>query len=252
MIKLYTKNYQEKGARGLAEGKKYRHEYKILLRGETRRVLRDRMAAMLEHDRNGDGYDISSLYFDDVHRSAFYEKVGGSPDRIKYRIRVYNGSDDFIRLECKEKVNGMVCKRGVRIDRDIYRELYSGETGLLSKIDHPVARETVSLMNARYLRPSVIVNYTREAFVHPLSTTRITFDSALRVPVNTLDLFAPQNEIRVFPRDETILEIKYDDFLPAFIAEALANAGPKEAASKFVYCTERLNEAHIRLASPYS
>ena len=232
--------------------KKYRNEHKLVLGEKEYRILFERISSVLSPDENSTegGYLISSLYFDDQYQSALFEKIAGAPDRRKYRIRIYGGSDAFIRLECKEKSNGKICKRGVRIDRETYEELLHGETDRLSKIDHPVAKEVTALNHRQGLNPSVIVNYTREAFVHPLSTTRITFDKWLEVPTNTLDLFAEQNNMTVFPNNETILEIKYDEYLPKYIADLLTcNVAPL-AASKFVLCTDWLNDRHIRIPKP--
>ncbi len=229
--------------------KKYRNEIKLRLSEEEYRILSARIAAVLAPDSNmgEEGYRISSLYFDDLQRSALYEKLAGAPDRKKYRIRIYNGSDAFIRLECKEKNRGKICKRSVRIDRTVYEQMLRGETEALSAVDHPLARETVALMRANGLAPSVIVNYIREAYVHPLSTTRITFDRKLSVPINTLDLFAEADERLVFPQDDTILEIKYDTHLPRYIADLLQCRSVPVAASKFVLCTDYLDDRHIRI-----
>ena len=182
-----------------------------------------------------------------MNESALYEKLAGSPDRRKYRIRIYDGSDAFIRLECKEKRNGKVSKRGVRINRAVYDDILNGSPSRLSEIEHPLAREVAALMREKRLRPSVIVNYTRDAYIHPLSTTRITFDRMLNVPVNTLDLFAEQTTAYIFPANETILEIKYDQYLPQYVAELLRCNSVPIAASKFVLCTEYLSDTKIKI-----
>jgi len=229
--------------------KKYRNEIKLRLNEEAYEILSRRVKAVLEPDRNTgeEGYHISSLYFDDLHKSALYEKLAGAPDRKKYRIRIYNRSDAFIRLECKEKNRGKICKTGVKIDRAIYEELLKGKADRLSAIDHTLAKEVSALMRVQGLAPSVIVNYVREAYVHPLSTTRITFDRKLSVPINTLDLFAEQDERLVLDQTATILEIKYDTHLPRYIADLLQCRTVPEAASKFVLCTDYLNDRFIRL-----
>ena len=54
------------------------------------------------HTAPGGIYSIRSVYFDDSRDRCFYENEDGSDPREKFRIRIYNGSDARIRLECKK------------------------------------------------------------------------------------------------------------------------------------------------------
>ena len=64
-----------------------------------------RLNAILPPDLNGspEGYRISSLYFDDLYDTNYYDTVSGNPIRRKFRIRIYNDSFDSIKLEVKTK-----------------------------------------------------------------------------------------------------------------------------------------------------
>ena len=85
--------------------KRFRHEYKYIINSGFYHILRQRLKAAMKPDGNGkDGvYRITSLYFDDVYRSAYNDKALGLDVRKKYRVRYYDLSPDFIRLEVKEK-----------------------------------------------------------------------------------------------------------------------------------------------------
>ena len=84
---------------------KFRHELKYLINAGDAELIRQRLCVVLKSDAHTkDGkYHIRSLYFDDYWNSAYLDKIGGFSERKKYRIRLYNLDDSFIRLECKIK-----------------------------------------------------------------------------------------------------------------------------------------------------
>ena len=53
--------------------KSYRHELKYIINTGWHRILRQRLKAAMKPDDHGDSgvYRITSLYFDDVFRSAY-------------------------------------------------------------------------------------------------------------------------------------------------------------------------------------
>ena len=80
----------------------FRHEFKYYINYGEYESLRRRLKYVLKPDvyanEQGD-YHIRSLYFDDVHNSALYEKQAGILSREKFRIRIYNLSDSVIKLK---------------------------------------------------------------------------------------------------------------------------------------------------------
>ena len=91
------------------------------------------------------------------------------------------------------------------------------------------------------LHPVVIVDYRREAFLHPAEEVRITFDTMLRTGMNSIDLFNPDvPTIPVLDGEENIiLEVKYNRVLPPYIASLLSFACPEAvqtAISKYTLC----------------
>ena len=84
-----------------------RSEIKFYISAASALLLEKRLFLVLQTDSHsfGDsGYNIRSLYFDDPFSVSYYEKLNGLKNRAKYRIRFYNESLDFIRLEKKEKI----------------------------------------------------------------------------------------------------------------------------------------------------
>lgn len=221
-----------------------RHELKFFISPLQYQVLSRTLKATLNPDPNGDEnnqYYIRSLYFDTAYDSALYDKINGTANRDKYRIRIYNFSDQMIRLECKSKFRDLISKRSVRITRDLAEQLISADPTGLESTASGLVSDTFREMRTNLLHPVVIVDYLREAYLHPAEEVRITFDMQLRSGLNSVDMFNPYlPTVPPFDHDEIILEVKYNQVLPPYIASlltyALRDGACRSAISKYVYC----------------
>ena len=221
-----------------------RHELKFFISPLQYQVLSRTLKATLNPDPNGDEnnqYHIRSLYFDTAYDSALYDKINGTANRDKYRIRIYNFSDQMIRLECKSKFRDLISKRSVRITRDLSEQLISADPTGLESTASGLVSDTFREMRTNLLHPVVIVDYLREAYLHPAEEVRITFDMQLRSGLNSVDMFNPYlPTVPPFDHDEIILEVKYNQVLPPYIASlltyALRDGACRSAISKYVYC----------------
>ena len=221
-----------------------RHELKFFISPLQYQVLSRTLKATLNPDPNGDEnnqYHIRSLYFDTAYDSALYDKINGTANRDKYRIRIYNFSDQMIRLECKSKFRDLISKRSVRITRDLAEQLISADPTGLESTASGLVSDTFREMRTNLLHPVVIVDYLREAYLLPAEEVRITFDMQLRSGLNSVDMFNPYlPTVPPFDHDEIILEVKYNQVLPPYIANlltyALRDGACRSAISKYVYC----------------
>lgn len=221
-----------------------RHELKFFISPLQYQVLSRTLKATLNPDPNGDEnnqYHIRSLYFDTAYDSALYDKINGTANRDKYRIRIYNFSDQMIRLECKSKFRDLISKRSVRITRDLAEQLISADPTGLESTASGLVSDTFREMRTNLLHPVVIVDYLREAYLHPAEEVRITFDMQLRSGLNSVDMFNPYlPTVPPFDHDEIILEVKYNQVLPPYVANlltyALRDGACRSAISKYVYC----------------
>ena len=221
-----------------------RHELKFFISPLQYQVLSRTLKATLNPDPNGDEnnqYHIRSLYFDTAYDSALYDKINGTANRDKYRIRIYNFSDQMIRLECKSKFRDLISKRSVRITRDLAEQLISADPTGLESTASGLVSDTFREMRTNLLHPVVIVDYLREAYLHQAEEVRITFDMQLRSGLNSVDMFNPYlPTVPPFDHDEIILEVKYNQVLPPYIASlltyALRDGACRSAISKYVYC----------------
>lgn len=224
--------------------KTYRHELKYIINNGWYHILRQRLKAAMKPDPHGNSgvYRITSLYFDDVFRTAYNDKALGLDVRRKYRIRYYGLSPDFIRLEVKEKKGDMVCKRTAPLSYEQYQGLLKGERGFLQQ-PGAAAEEFYASDRLVRLSPSVLVDYVREAYVCNAGNVRITFDMKLSTSPQLDPLGEKAVFYNVFEGGEVILEVKYDRFIPAHI-EALLSGIPmtRESVSKFVLCSDKTLE----------
>lgn len=222
---------------------KFRHEMKYLISSHEKQAMSDRLGAVMEKDANGSrgGYTIRSLYFDDYHYSAYGEKMAGTMERRKYRIRIYNFSGEVIKLECKYKQGNYIHKEAVRLTRDETESILRGDYGFLRNRSEKLCREFyVECMTDR-MRPAVIVDYERIAFVFAKGDVRITFDDHVRSAWLGYDIFdtgLPAYE--VFEPGSLIMEVKYTELMPEFIRRlVLPDNACRMAASKYTLCLEK-------------
>ncbi len=224
-----------------------RHELKYYISLGEYALLRARLAPMLRLDENTvdpEGYLIRSLYFDDMYDSAMVEKLDGTLRRDKYRVRVYNGSDAVIHMERKSKYESYISKDSAPLTRAQFDAMLSGDYDSLRTSDRPLLREVYQKRRTALLRPAVIVDYIREAYTLEAGNVRITFDKDIRAGIDSYDVFS--RDVFTYPVVEAgqmVLEIKYDDFLPGFVRNALRPVeGNISAISKYVMCRTRLSD----------
>ncbi len=218
-----------------------RHELKYFINKGDMIALGHKLGGLMKADAHADErgeYFIRSLYFDDAYNTAYYDKVSGVMGRDKYRIRIYNLSDQVIYLERKRKIGDLIQKSSVRISRKLCEQLMGGNPNSLLKANHPLLSDMYREMRTKLLKPVVLVDYTREVFLLPVENVRITFDKGLKTAVHSTDLFNP-NLMTVSPLDDghEILEVKYDHFLPDTVSALLADTPViRSAISKYVLC----------------
>lgn len=221
----------------------YRHELKFIISEADAELLAIRLRAALNPDPHAtDGeYFIRSLYFDDPFDSAVSEKVDGIQYRDKWRIRIYNLSDRYIKLERKHKNGSYIKKDDLTLTKRECNALCAGACGFLLHRNEPFAKEAYGEMITRHLRPKVIVDYDREPFLHPVENVRITLDRNIRTAMYSTDLFNPN--VITYPATEymgqCVLEVKFNAYLEPYVMELLQlNAAQRSAASKYLFCRQ--------------
>lgn len=218
------------------EAPKYRHEYKYPISKSDGVMLAGRLKTVLTPDRHAKNgvYTIRSLYFDDYHNKALFEKLDGTDPREKFRIRIYNRSDDYICLEKKVKKGELTQKLQTVLTREQCEDIINGRIDRLWCRGNALLAELYAHMREG-LRPKTIVEYDRIPFVYAPGNVRVTIDKDIRSGVTSTDLFGDIPLVPVSPAD--VLEVKFDAYLPDIVKMLTAGLESRRTAvSKYALC----------------
>lgn len=219
-----------------------RHELKYHVTYQEALLLQSRISKVMEVDpysENG-GYRVSSLYFDSCLNTSFYEKVEGFENRTKYRIRQYDVQSNHVKFEIKAKRNDIIEKRTASIKRKDLTSLMQGEYDCLLAYNNDVLSTIYRRFKRDYFRPVVIVQYYRQAYLMDFNHIRVTFDSHLKKGSDVLDFDHREPFMTpVLEKNHVVLEIKYNHFLPKWLAELFEIARYTRCASS-KYCLSRM------------
>ena len=219
----------------------YRHEWKHIIGASDMITIRQRLRAVAKVDANAvDGkYLIRSLYFDNLSDQALREKLDGVNHREKFRIRYYNGDISEIHLEKKSKYNGLGTKDRAVLSAQEAQRIVDGDLEWMLSSDRPLVQELYVKMKNRGLKPKTIVDYTREPFVYAPGNVRVTLDYNIRTGLQCTDFLNP--DCVTIPAGDAvmILEVKWDEFLPAVIRDTI-QLGSRQTASFSKYAACRI------------
>jgi hypothetical protein len=163
--------------------------------------------------------------------------VNGIRDRKKFRVRVYNYQSNVIKLERKIKRENVTEKSHIQISKEEYDTLISGDVSFLRHKDDVVAKDFYLYYRTKNLRPRVVVEYRREAFIYKYGDVRITFDYLLKAGVFQKDLFSNGYMISAIPYDQIILEVKFTGYFPDVIRNIIQiNNLQRQSISKYAKC----------------
>lgn len=219
---------------------KFRHEMKHSINLMDAMLVSKRLQVIAERDayaRDDGSYYVKSLYFDNYNDKVLREKQDGVDKREKFRIRLYNDDSSFIRLEKKSKVHGLCNKQSTPITEEECRKIIENDIEFLLHSDKPLFKELYAKMKYQLLRPKCIVAYDRESFVYPAGNVRVTIDKNVRGS-NNIKRFLSGDESMTKLYTNSILEVKWDEFLPDAISRAV-NLGKRKATAFSKYAAVR-------------
>ncbi|MCW3102612.1 MAG: hypothetical protein JWO09_1052 [Bacteroidetes bacterium] len=190
-----------------------RYERKFLITGYSHRdveqMIKFHPACFSEiyHQRT-----VNNIYFDTLGFSYYYDNVEGSQERLKVRIRWYDGLFGMIAqpvLEYKIK-KGLLGKKDSYALRPFTLDEHFDKRQILnaingSDIPQQVKDELLSL------KPALLNSYTRRYFMSADKNFRITIDHQLSYYRISYDSNTFTN--KSLDRNATVLELKYDSAL---------------------------------------
>ena len=217
----------------------YRHEIKHYITPGDAAAIRANMkavAAVDPHARADGCYRVRSLYFDDPMDTALHEKLDGVNERRKFRIRYYNDDLSYIMLECKIKRDGVGCKPQERLTLEETEKILRGDISWMITGKRPLLAALYVDMKTRRLAPKTVVEYKRVPFVYGPGNVRVTIDWAIRTGPPR-EFLNPDGLTLPVEDDVTLLEVKWDEYLPTVIRKAAAlKSRTPTAFSKYAAC----------------
>lgn len=221
----------------------FRHEAKHEISSLDMLILRQRLRAVMHtdpHAINGQ-YEIRSLYFDSPEDKALGEKLDGVSVREKYRIRFYNHDPSVIHLERKLKHGSLGYKTFTTLTEAQACSIADGDTAWMSRSSDEAILGFYSRIRSEGLAPKVIVDYTRVPFVFAPGNVRVTLDYNIRTALRSTDFLNPNCATIPVPESPCILEVKWDNYLPDIIRDAV-QLGDRHAAAYSKYAASRMYE----------
>lgn len=212
---------------------KYRNEWKHEITYSDMVALRHRLRALMQpdaHARPDGSYTVRSLYFDTPADTALREKIDGVSRREKFRIRYYNSDPSFLHLEKKSKLGGLCNKQSAPLTAQEAQAIVDGDTAWMPASGKPLLIELYSKMQAAFLRPRTIVDYTREPFVYGPGNVRVTLDYSIRTGLGCTDFLNPACPTIPSGPPVILLEVKWDEFLPSAVRKAVQLGGRRSSA----------------------
>lgn len=216
-----------------------RHEWKHEISFMDLLVIRQRLSAVAKRDIhavNGK-YFIRSLYFDNYEDKALREKLDGISRREKFRIRYYNNDTSVINLEKKSKIGGLGNKQSANLTAEEAQWIVDGKLDWMLHSNRPLVQELYVKMTTEGLQPKTIVDYIREPFTFAPGNVRVTLDYDIRTGLSCVDFLNPDCPTIPAGDDKIILEVKWDEFLPEVIRDAVQLENRRVGAfSKYAAC----------------
>lgn len=226
---------------------KYRDEFKYICHEWDLRVLGHRLNNLMERDvhQKGQSYRIRSLYFDDYYDTAMFENDVGTDNRRKFRIRVYDEIKDRINLEIKYKIKGKTRKESCILTSDQLADILNCKLPFDSSYSKPLMLLYIETKLHRMV-PKIIVEYERSAYVYKHGNVRVTFDRNISFSRNISDFTEDKIDlIPLLPSNKHVLEVKYDEFLPDYIAQILELGNMEKTAFSKYYLSRLYSEGVI-------
>ena len=142
-----------------------------------------------------------------------------------------------IRLEKKSKTGGRGKKQSVNLTAVQVLDLVNGRADWMADSQEDLIRELYIKMRIQRLRPKIIVDYIREPFIFGPGNVRVTLDYDIRTGFRCEDFLNPACITVPAGDAPMILEVKWDNFLPDIIRDAIRLPGRRVTAfSKYAQC----------------
>ena len=170
-------------------------------------------------------------------RPLLHSLLASEENKAKYHDYLDKFLKSYIVLEKKSKFNTLCGKESTRITKEQCQRLIDGDTEWPMQAGKPLCRELYAKMQCQLLRPRVVVDYTRRAFVYAPGNVRVTIDDEVRSGLSAVQMFESFVAVPADIRHPIILEVKYDAYCPSIIRDAVQLDNRRTSSfSKYAAC----------------
>ena len=196
-----------------------RYEIKYLIGSDEADVFAGELAHRMDldgHCPGGEGYRISSIYFDTADRELIRHSMSHPLYKEKLRLRAYGGAKqdgDLVFLEIKKKFDGVIGKR--RVTMTLRQAEGFVDTGLKPQLEgymnNQVAEEITYFLSRHEVRASAYIGYTRLAFS---GSKDFSLNSILLHSVHRLEIIIRRKPVGIsrYHLTRFICKLKYHKF----------------------------------------
>ncbi len=202
-----------------------RYEKKYLLTRAQFHEIREALALYMTDDEYG-LHTINNIYFDTPDFLMTRYSLTHPKYKEKFRLRSYGKTetDSPVYAEIKKKYKHVVYKRRICVRHCDLHRFFQGET--IADADLQTQQEISWLLYHWQPFPQVYIGYDRIAcFGTEDRNLRITFDQNLRWRIHDLDLRCGDAGQPIWEEDRIIMEIKFPQSSPLWLASMLSEQG---------------------------
>ena len=208
-----------------------RYEKKFILTKEQYESLLPRLLEYMNPDkycRNGESYNIYNIYYDTKNNDVIRHSISKPFYKEKLRLRSYtipSSPKDFVFLELKKKINGIVNKRRVSLTlEEAFKFIEYGERPISDDyINNQVINEIEYYLKNNKVYPTVYIGYTRDAFFGKDDNNfRLTFDSNITARRHDLSLMSDCYGYDILGQNKYLMEVKILGAIPVWFTRILS------------------------------
>lgn len=204
-----------------------RYERKYLIDKATAQSFLSLISSRLSYDAfcvGGKKYRIYNIYFDTDDFAIIRESVSKPAFKEKARFRAYDNYAETGKgfLEIKRKINGVVVKRRIALSEPDAIDFV--KSGILPHdAECQMSRELDRYFKCNDVSPKAYISYDRMAFFcADDNNIRVTFDDNILYRTQNVSIEAGDGGVALLPPDLCILELKFAEAMPLWLANALS------------------------------
>lgn len=203
-----------------------RKEKKFLISSEQYNSLLPVLMEHMNYDSycTDGGYSVYNIYYDTDNNDIIRHSLSKPFFKEKLRMRSYTvpqSMDEFVFVELKKKINGIVSKRRATITLgEAYNFIDKGIRPEVSEyIDEQVINEIEYFLSTNEVKPAIYLSYDRIAMFDKANKKfRVTIDTNIQTRRTDVKLEGGPYGEQLLNKNQYLMEVKIDGGMPIWLA----------------------------------